>query len=398
MPCSAELRNLIEGFLEKNPNYRLTTTHAINSPYFHDTRKNKTVFKIPPTLKAKESPEEPAKNNQNEFLDVSADKMVCFLNHNLQETYQQNDIEQRLQDAKSDRKKCWNLYTTEKIKSGKLEEQIKHLTIEKSQAIKFQNELEKQLENTTIRNEEIKEELKMEREKGETFQIEITNRKNEEAVYNDKIINLQNQLEQLTNKLKATVVDKNNFEQLLLSEHNKIAAIEHQLSQEKLEKEKFHNILQELNNISPANDNPKSKVLENLVMQLEITPDDCTQSQTTAAILIETTNQLAATTIAEPSSYIVKYEPGVKLNFNCGICQKDFNQRSDLQRHINEIHGSTENFQCNICSKKFKVLRYLKDHQDQVHYKKKIYKCSICNKKFTTKSLRDLHRRKCNNK
>jgi stress-induced morphogen len=185
---------------------------------------------------------------------------------------------------------------------------------------------------------------------------------------------------------------------LLLSEHNKIAAIEHQLSQEKLEKEKFHNILQELNNISPANDNPKSKVLENLVMQLEITPDDCTQSQTTAAILIETTNQLAATTIAEPSSYIVKYEPGVKLNFNCGICQKDFNQRSDLQRHINEIHGSTENFQCNICSKKFKVLRYLKDHQDQVHYKKKIYKCSICNKKFTTKSLRDLHRRKCNNK
>jgi hypothetical protein len=375
----------VEGFLEKDPIYRLTSTHAINSPYFSDVRNNKIHFKIPDELK--QNQEKWGEKYQNPILNFSEEKNVCFLNCNLTNNHQQQqqkEIYEKLQIMTNDRKKCLNLYSTEKIKSSRLEQQITQLNNEKFQAINIQRELKEQLNNATIFNEVIEKELINVREKSEKTQINLAAQKNETFKYQGIVNHLQEELKQLKVTYEAAITDRKNIEQLFFNAQEKMKVMEEQLLNEDLEKEKYQNILEELYNISPTIQNPeapKSNILENLVKELEITPD------------ISTTNQ---ETIVK-CEVVFKTQLPSEKPFICFVCNKEFNQRSDLQRHIEEIHEQNDKrFECNLCDRKFKVLRYLKDHINQVHFKNKIYYCKICNKRFITKSLRDNHRRKCN--
>ena len=48
--------------------------------------------------------------------------------------------------------------------------------------------------------------------------------------------------------------------------------------------------------------------------------------------------------------------------FSCDICKKSFTSKSNLQQHIQNVHGEVK-FSCNICDKLFSTKQNLKRHE-----------------------------------
>ena len=66
----------------------------------------------------------------------------------------------------------------------------------------------------------------------------------------------------------------------------------------------------------------------------------------------------------------------------CIICEKTFNLKNKLKRHLKEIHLNEFNFsKCSICPKSFKRKEHLKRHILAIHLKDK-FSCSICNQRY----------------
>ena len=121
-------------------------------------------------------------------------------------------------------------------------------------------------------------------------------------------------------------------------------------------------------------------------------------------------------------------------NWKCDVCDKEFNRKWNLKRHLLEIHeidieddseprlsdedagvscNESENsseidtsdddeedessgnagqpFKCRHCEKEFSVKRYLDAHTNQIHSDQRYFECNICGKKFTIKAHRKRH-------
>ena len=68
----------------------------------------------------------------------------------------------------------------------------------------------------------------------------------------------------------------------------------------------------------------------------------------------------------------------VLQNFICDKCQKHFNKRHRLKRHIKEVHLRIRNFECEQCKRTFNNKAHLKTHVELVHEKLKKFRCEEC--------------------
>ena len=74
-----------------------------------------------------------------------------------------------------------------------------------------------------------------------------------------------------------------------------------------------------------------------------------------------------------------------------GPCSAEFQQRSDLRRHIASVHEKIKPHKCPTCGKQFKFKFNMVTHISTVHEGKKPYACSSCDASFAQKSNLNVH-------
>lgn len=79
----------------------------------------------------------------------------------------------------------------------------------------------------------------------------------------------------------------------------------------------------------------------------------------------------------------------MEKNFNCNICGRGFNYKSNLTAH-KVVHTGEKNFKCDLCGKGFPRNKNLTAHM-VVHTGEKNFKCDICQKEFPRKSSLTAH-------
>lgn len=76
--------------------------------------------------------------------------------------------------------------------------------------------------------------------------------------------------------------------------------------------------------------------------------------------------------------------------FRCNLCnEKVFKSEAALKVHENDIHGcaiEANRITCKQCQRTFAQLRYLRKHEYEVHRKLTQFNCGICNKVFNRRS------------
>ncbi|XP_066936197.1 zinc finger and BTB domain-containing protein 49-like [Clytia hemisphaerica] len=88
--------------------------------------------------------------------------------------------------------------------------------------------------------------------------------------------------------------------------------------------------------------------------------------------------------------HYITMHPGVKA-FSCDVCQKRFDRKENLMRHI-RIHTGDRRYICNFCGKGYTDPSGLKKHVNAKHAnEKKIFKCDICQDTFPNKVILDKH-------
>ena len=75
----------------------------------------------------------------------------------------------------------------------------------------------------------------------------------------------------------------------------------------------------------------------------------------------------------------------------CTVCQKQFNARLTLEKHMKAVHGEFKVFLCTLCDKTFVQKGILSQHINAVHRKLKPFTCKSCNKSFSRKSSLSEH-------
>ena len=81
-----------------------------------------------------------------------------------------------------------------------------------------------------------------------------------------------------------------------------------------------------------------------------------------------------------------------KVNFECHFCGKASSSLSYLRNHIQRLHnGTQEVHECNLCGKNYTDAGGLKTHINSVHDVKKDYICELCEKSFNTRDRLKKH-------
>ena len=90
-----------------------------------------------------------------------------------------------------------------------------------------------------------------------------------------------------------------------------------------------------------------------------------------------------------PSDLSVKNEDPLKVHeekcFPCSDCDFSTKLKSNLTKHILEVHGSIKVFSCESCNEIFSNKRSLTIHIDSVHEKKKLFQCPHCDLGYAEK-------------
>lgn len=69
----------------------------------------------------------------------------------------------------------------------------------------------------------------------------------------------------------------------------------------------------------------------------------------------------------------------------CKLCSKEFFSRTNLLRHIDEIHKQKKLFECDYCHNTFAQMVALKLHINANHVRDIMYKCTICDKQLLSR-------------
>ena len=72
----------------------------------------------------------------------------------------------------------------------------------------------------------------------------------------------------------------------------------------------------------------------------------------------------------------------IKASIKCILCNLSYGQKSDLNKHIREVHEKKNYFQCPQCSKRYATRYERKKHTELIHEKGKSFKCSKCKMAF----------------
>ena len=89
--------------------------------------------------------------------------------------------------------------------------------------------------------------------------------------------------------------------------------------------------------------------------------------------------------------------------FTCNLCNKEFNRKQNLQRHLKKKYPCVkkEEFKCEFCNKSYKYNFTLKRHlktckvkQEKEEEDKKL-KCEFCNKSYKQKQHLTRHLKTC---
>lgn len=75
----------------------------------------------------------------------------------------------------------------------------------------------------------------------------------------------------------------------------------------------------------------------------------------------------------------------------CDYCEKSFDNRSNLMRHMNLHKDVTPNYVCEQCGASYSAMHSLKEHMNDKHTKKKMHVCEVCNREFTNRHLYKNH-------
>ena len=70
--------------------------------------------------------------------------------------------------------------------------------------------------------------------------------------------------------------------------------------------------------------------------------------------------------------YQSQQHQAMRERFICEICDDNFGQKGNLQRHLATVHEGKKQFKCSICNKNFEQKRDLNKHVATVHEGKKV--------------------------
>ena len=73
-------------------------------------------------------------------------------------------------------------------------------------------------------------------------------------------------------------------------------------------------------------------------------------------------------------------------------CDKAYNTKFNLKRHVNSHHLKTHRHVCDLCERQFSSNQNLIEHQ-YLHNGKKPFACRTCSKRFRQASQLSLHKR-----
>ena len=87
----------------------------------------------------------------------------------------------------------------------------------------------------------------------------------------------------------------------------------------------------------------------------------------------------------------MRIHTGNKLNCDFEHCQRTFNDRSSMNKHIKSVHLKEKPHVCEVCQKAFSRASHLKEHL-VVHSKEKKFECPVCFKRFPFLSTMNHHK------
>mmetsp|Transcript_12431 Transcript_12431/g.25298 ORF Transcript_12431/g.25298 Transcript_12431/m.25298 type:complete len:295 (-) Transcript_12431:130-1014(-) len=71
-----------------------------------------------------------------------------------------------------------------------------------------------------------------------------------------------------------------------------------------------------------------------------------------------------------------------RQTFVCEICDKEFDRKSNMNKHIRHVHEKLRPYICRLCGKKFGQKSSIDKHVIVVHEKRRIHKCDLCGSRF----------------
>ena len=86
-----------------------------------------------------------------------------------------------------------------------------------------------------------------------------------------------------------------------------------------------------------------------------------------------------------------------KKPFMCNTCDTNFALKSDLKKHITEVHEGKRPFKCthNECDRTFGLEKDWRSHEALVHSSSKPYKCNHCEASFPIPQAKKKHMKQC---
>ncbi|KAG6459155.1 gastrula zinc finger protein XlCGF26.1 [Manduca sexta] len=94
--------------------------------------------------------------------------------------------------------------------------------------------------------------------------------------------------------------------------------------------------------------------------------------------------------------HMVEVHGVAPLQYKCNVCERTFERRYTLSRHMKRDHLEERDFQCELCSYKCFTKNELRVHMVK-HNGERIFECSVCKKSYARKKTLKEHMRIHNN-
>ncbi|XP_059056425.1 zinc finger protein 431-like [Achroia grisella] len=94
--------------------------------------------------------------------------------------------------------------------------------------------------------------------------------------------------------------------------------------------------------------------------------------------------------------HMVEVHGVAPLQYKCNVCDKSFDRRYTLSRHMKRDHLEERDFQCQLCAYKCFTNNELRVHMVK-HNGERIFECSVCKKSYARKKTLKEHMRIHNN-